>query len=199
MQTVSIHTFFASTILPCTADSRDSYSSTSSWVLVNLSLLSLILLFWIFWIFGMFVWLVGTGEVLGGQASAVFLLPSAVQGRTAAKKDVWRGRHPNSTRVLQHLRARGPVLRQPYGSCGRTPLFEPSPTPILDGGLTANVLGRVPLMPLFLPGNSTVTLTIPHQLRQHQRGKFPHRLADAADALGKEGSNDHAFFFAQRI
>ena len=51
----------------------------------------------------------------------------------------------------------------------------------------SNVLGRVPLMPLFLLGNSTPT--IPHQLRQHRRCKFPHGLADAADALGKKGSN----------
>ena len=42
-------------------------------------------------------------------------------------------------------------------------------------------------MPLFLLGNSTPT--IPHQLRQHRRSRFPHGLADAADALGKKGSN----------
>ena len=61
MQIVSIHPFSASTVLPCTADSRDPYSSTSSssWVLVNLRLLSLVQLFWIFWIFWMLVWLVG--------------------------------------------------------------------------------------------------------------------------------------------
>ena len=40
---------------------------------------------------------------------------------------------------------------------------------------------------MFLLGNSTPT--IPHQLRQHLHGKFPHGLADAADALGKKGSN----------
>ena len=62
-----------------------------------------------------------------------------------------------------------------------------SPTPILYLGLAANVLGRVPLMPLFLVGNSF--LTIPHQLRQLRSGKFPHGLADAANALGKKGSN----------
>ena len=55
-----------------------------------------------------------------------------------------------------------------------------SPTPILYVGLAANVLGRVPfkLMPLFLLGN--FTLTVPHQLRQHQSGKFPYGLADRA-------------------
>ena len=65
--------------------------------------------------------------------------------------------------------------------------YEPSPTPILYVGLAADVLGRVPLMPLFLLGNSTPT--IPHQLRQHRRSKFPHGEADAADASGKKGSN----------
>ena len=66
-------------------------------------------------------------------------------------------------------------------------LYEPSPTPILSVGLAADVLGRVPLMPLFLLGNST--LTIPHQLRQHRSPRFPHGLADAADELGRKGSN----------
>ena len=62
----------------------------------------------------------------GGQASAVVLLPSADQGRTAAEKGqlhVWRGRHPSPTRILQHLRLRfragGPARGRPYGSCGR--------------------------------------------------------------------------------
>ena len=44
-------------------------------------------------------------------------------------------------------------------------------------------------MPLFLLGNFTPT--IPHQLRQHRRGKFPHGLADAANASGKKGSNEY--------
>ena len=42
-------------------------------------------------------------------------------------------------------------------------------------------------MPLFLLGNST--LTIPHRLCQPKHGKFPHGRADAADASGKKGSN----------
>ena len=39
---------------------------------------------------------------------------------------------------------------------------EDPPTPVLYVGLAADVLGRVPLMPLFLLGNSTPT--IPHEL-----------------------------------
>ena len=48
-------------------------------------------------------------------------------------------------------------------------------------GLAADVLGRVPLMPL--------SLTSPHQLRQHQSARFPHGLADAAGESGRKGSN----------
>jgi hypothetical protein len=65
--------------------------------------------------------------------------------------------------------------------------YDPSPTPILYVGPIANLLGRVPLMPLFLLGNSAPT--IPHQLRHLQRSKFPHCCADAADESGRKGSN----------
>ena len=65
----------------------------------------------------------------------------------------------------------------PMKAVGMQKLYEPSPTPILYVGLATNVLGRVPLMPLFLLSNSTPTN--PHQLSQHRRGKFPHGLADA--------------------
>ena len=60
--------------------------------------------------------------------------------------------------------------------------------PILYVGLADNVLGSVPLpfMPQFLLGNSTQI--IPYQLRQHLRCKFPHGLAEAANALGKKGA-----------
>ena len=68
-------------------------------------------------------------------------------------------------------------------------LYEPSPTPILYVGSAADLLGRVPLMLLFLLGSSTPT--IPHQLRQHWSARFPHGLADAADRgggrVGQEG------------
>ena len=66
--------------------------------------------------------------------------------------------------------------------------YDPSPTPILYVGLISNVLGRVPLMPLFLHGNSTPT--IPHQLRHLQRSKFPYGCTDASDESGTgKGSN----------
>ena len=59
-------------------------------------------------------------------------------------------------------------------------LYKPSPTPILYVGLPANVLGHMPLMLLFLLGNSSPT--IPHQLHQHRLCKFPHRLATSGNA-----------------
>ena len=43
------------------------------------------------------------------------------------------------------------------------------------------------MMLLFLLGNSTQT--IPQQLRQHRCSRFPHGLADAADASGRKTSN----------
>ena len=67
--------------------------------------------------------------VLGGQASAVVLLPSAAQGRTAAEKGqlrVWPGGHPSPTGVLQHLQAHGPARGRPYGSYGRAALTQPA-------------------------------------------------------------------------
>ena len=49
------------------------------------------------------------------------------------------------------------------------------------------VLGRVPLMPLFLHDNSTPTIL--HQLRKHQHSKFPYGSADTSDKSGRKGSN----------
>ena len=59
----------------------------------------------------------------------------------------------------------------PMEARGVRKYYDPSPTPILYVGPIANMLGRVPLMPLFLHGNSTPT--IPHRLRHLQRSKFP--------------------------
>ena len=75
----------------------------------------------------------------------------------------------------------------PMEAMGVQKLYEPSSTPIMYVGLAANVLGRVPLMPLFLLGNYTPT--IPHQPHQHRSASFPHGLADAADESGRKGSN----------
>jgi hypothetical protein len=51
----------------------------------------------------------------------------------------------------------------------------------------ANVLGRVPLIPLFLAGNSSPT--IPHKFNKLKGSGFPMGSADTADADGRRGSN----------
>jgi hypothetical protein len=52
---------------------------------------------------------------------------------------------------------------------------------------TANMVGRVPLIPLFLAGNTTPT--IPHQYSQHKRSGFPVGICESAAEDGRRGSN----------
>ena len=61
--------------------------------------------------------------------------------------------------------------------------------PILyyDAGPVSNVLGRVPLMPWFLRGNSMSTIM--HCFVNLQRGKFPYCCADVVKESGRKGSN----------
>jgi hypothetical protein len=52
-------------------------------------------------------------------------------------------------------------------------LYEPSPTPCLYVAQAENMVGRVPLIPLFLAGNATPTIRIQASLwgaLMHQRG-----------------------------
>jgi hypothetical protein len=51
------------------------------------------------------------------------------------------------------------------------------------------MVGRVPLISLFLAGNSTPT--IPQQYSQHKRSGFPQAVhsCDTAAAYGRQGSN----------
>ena len=49
------------------------------------------------------------------------------------------------------------------------------------------MVGRVPLIPLFLAGNTTPT--IPHQYSQHKRSGFPVGSCDSAAEDGRRGSN----------
>ena len=72
-------------------------------------------------------------------------------------------------------------------SAGVTKLYEPLPTPCLYMAPAANMIGRVPLIPLFLAGNSTPM--IPHQYSQHKRSGFPVGSCDTAAADGWRGSN----------
>ena len=66
-------------------------------------------------------------------------------------------------------------------------LYEPSPTPCLYVAPVQNIVGRVPLIPLFLAGNST--LTIPHMFAKRKDACFPFGCADAAGVDGRQGSN----------
>ena len=66
-------------------------------------------------------------------------------------------------------------------------LYEPSPTPCLYVAPAENMVGRVPLMPLFLAGNSTPT--IPHLYSKRKDTDFPMGCADAAAVDGRRGSN----------
>ena len=68
-----------------------------------------------------------------------------------------------------------------------TKLYEQSPTPIQYVAPCDLMLGRVPLFPLFLKGNSTPT--IPHKLRHLKGSAFQFGNADAAAADGRRGSN----------
>ena len=68
-----------------------------------------------------------------------------------------------------------------------TKLYEPCPTPCLYVAPAANMVGRVPLIPLFLSGNSTPT--IPHKYSKHKSSGFPAGSCDTAAADGCRGSN----------
>ncbi len=66
-------------------------------------------------------------------------------------------------------------------------LYEPSPTPCLYVAPAENMVGRVPLMPLFLAGNATPT--IPHLYSKRKDSGLPLGCADSASAEGRRGSN----------
>ena len=78
-------------------------------------------------------------------------------------------------------------IKGPMEDSGVIKLYEPSPTPCLYVAPAENMVGRVPLMPLFLAGNSTPT--IPHLYSKHKDTGFPMGCADAAAVDGRRGSN----------
>ena len=65
-------------------------------------------------------------------------------------------------------------IKGPMEDAGVVKLYEPSPTPCLYVAPAENMVGRVPLMPLFLAGNATPTIPRMHSKRQGFR--FPHGL-----------------------
>ena len=79
------------------------------------------------------------------------------------------------------------LIKGPMEDSGVIKLYEPSPTPCLYVAPAENMVGRVPLMPLFLAGNSTPT--IPHLYSKRKDTGFPMGCADAAAVDGRRGSN----------
>ncbi len=75
----------------------------------------------------------------------------------------------------------------PMESAGVTKLYEPFQTPCLYVAPAANMMGRVPLIPLFLAGNTTTTIS--HKYSQHKRSGFPAGTFDIAAADCRRGSN----------
>ncbi len=66
-------------------------------------------------------------------------------------------------------------------------LYEPSPTQCLYVAHTRNMVGRIPLMPCFVDGNTTPT--IPHKYSKNKNSCSPAGGADAAAEDGRCGSN----------
>ena len=66
-------------------------------------------------------------------------------------------------------------------------LYEPGPIPCLYVAPVDHMVGRAPLIPLFLAGNSTPT--IPHKFSKHRVSGFPLGCADSAALDGRCGCN----------
>ena len=68
-------------------------------------------------------------------------------------------------------------------------LYEPGPMSCLYVAPVDHMVGRVrvPLIPLFLAGNSTPT--IPHKFSKHRGSLSPMGCADTAASDGRRGSN----------
>ena len=75
----------------------------------------------------------------------------------------------------------------PMEDAGVIKLYEPSPTPWPYVADIQNMMGRAPLMPLFLAGNSIPT--IPHIFSKCKDSGFPYGCADAAATEGRRSSN----------
>ena len=78
-------------------------------------------------------------------------------------------------------------MKGPMEDSGVVKLYEPSPTPCLYVGPAELMVGRVPLLPLYLAGNATPT--IPHMFSKRKEAGFPFGCADAAALDGRRGSN----------
>ncbi len=68
-------------------------------------------------------------------------------------------------------------------------LYEPDPIQCLYVAPVDHMVGRVPLIPFFLAGNSTPTIPGPHKFSKHNGSGFPMGCADSAASDGRRGSN----------
>ena len=72
-------------------------------------------------------------------------------------------------------------------SNGIRKLYEPSPVPTLYVGRVEDLLGRVPLFPCFLDGNTTST--IPYKYAGRQKQAFQFGCADGQGPASRRGSH----------
>ncbi len=79
------------------------------------------------------------------------------------------------------------ICRITMEDAGVVKLYKPFPTPCLYVAPVQNMVGRVPLIPVFLAGNSTPT--IPHMFAKRKDACFPFGCTDAAAVDGRQGSN----------
>jgi len=91
-----------------------------------------------------------------------------------------------ATGIFQHLWGFGLACTRAHGSCYNQSVRAVAYPNTVCAPCNL-MLGRVPQFPLFLHGNTTPT--IPHSLRSVKRSAFEHGTADAADPLGRRGSN----------
>jgi hypothetical protein len=78
-------------------------------------------------------------------------------------------------------------IKGPMEDAGVIKLYQPSPTPCLNVADVQNMVGRVPLVPLFLAGNSTPR--IPHMFSKLKDSGVLYGCADSAATDGRRGSN----------
>ncbi len=82
-------------------------------------------------------------------------------------------------------------IKGPIEDAGVIKLYEPSPTPCLNVAPVEYISGRVPLIPLFLAGSST--LTTPHVTNlvynKRRDSGFPMGCADSAMVDGRRSSD----------
>jgi hypothetical protein len=80
-------------------------------------------------------------------------------------------------------------IKGPMEDAGEVKLYKPSPTPCLyvAPSPAENMVGKVPLIPCFLAGNSTPT--IPRKFSKHRDSGFPFGCADSAAVDARLGSN----------